>query len=319
MSEKEKSSPLELIPSEVALRVASAATQGVSEGIKGSVSDVWGGLVGDRVRQWRQRNLVKTLEGTASFLKERGVSLEAAHALPDGALYAIFEGASKCDENEIQKLWSSLLAKQMVGGKRESRLAAFAETISGMTTADVKLLNLILQVSQQLKDFNEAELEVQKSISENIEFLDHPQRAEFYEKARQGAQDRQSKFLSKLNRAVEIAGHGAVEQSDSSKANLVRLGLLEPVYQAHKRRGLSGLGNTSASTDARIMAAQMSRAFEMIEQTFHDFEDWASARLAANDRPWADLSSARNIAVYWKLSQYGMEFAAAVGAISDDA
>lgn len=106
-----ENSDMAQLPSQAAIQVAMAASDGFSSGLKGTVQDVWGGLIGDRVRQWRQRNLIVVLEKTADFLKAKGIDLNNARALPDGALYLLFESSSKVEEPDLQNLWANLLAE----------------------------------------------------------------------------------------------------------------------------------------------------------------------------------------------------------------
>ena len=120
-----------------------AATPETSEGITGTAIDVWGGLVGDRIKYWRQRNLISTLEKTSDFLKRKNVNLSKAHALPDGAMYQIFEGTIKSDDHDIQKLWAGLLSETLEAAEPNPKLNSIVICISNMLGADAILLKLI--------------------------------------------------------------------------------------------------------------------------------------------------------------------------------
>ncbi|MBV5350159.1 hypothetical protein JZU71_03110, partial [bacterium] len=67
-------------------------------GASGFIGDVFGGLVGDKVRQWRVRNLISALAATKAHLESFGISVDQAKALPMAELLVIFEGASKTDD-----------------------------------------------------------------------------------------------------------------------------------------------------------------------------------------------------------------------------
>ncbi|NVO55085.1 DUF4393 domain-containing protein [Rhodobacteraceae bacterium B1Z28] len=91
-------------------QVISKLFGGATDGALDIAGNVFGGLIGDRIREWRTRNLIHTTARTAELLKEKGISLESAKALPMGDIYRIFEGASKEEEPSVQEMWAKLLA-----------------------------------------------------------------------------------------------------------------------------------------------------------------------------------------------------------------
>lgn len=87
MSGADKAPEIILVKSEIeaaAARVAERAMNSTVDGLGGFVADVFGGVIGDSVKQWRNRNLVASLAKTKSRLDEMGIPLANAKALPMG-------------------------------------------------------------------------------------------------------------------------------------------------------------------------------------------------------------------------------------------
>lgn len=304
MSDDEAQGLVSALPSKAATEVLLAATSGVSQGIKGTAADIWGGLIGDRIHQWRQRNLVNSLEKTAHYLEQKGVALSDVAALPDGPMYMIFDGASKAETNEIRELWGRLLAKEMCQELDEARLPLFVDTLGSITSDDVKLLELLIGLPSKVEDIA---LVAKRRFSKQAHESDLGQQ---FDNIRQ----EQDYLFAALKRWEKGYGLTSAENIEFSKQNLRRLGLIEPVVSRGQRRGMQGLTNTRFATEMRVFAGQIDQGFDQIEQAFNGFEDWVTSRLAGWDRPWADTSSLNSLAVYFKLTAYGNEFTQSVGA-----
>ncbi|WP_051927658.1 hypothetical protein [Ruegeria halocynthiae] len=125
-------------------QVISKLFGGASDGALDVAGNVFGGLIGDRIREWRTRNLIHTTARTAEFLKEKGISLEDAKALPMGDIYRIFEGASKEEEPSVQDMWAKLLASSLDMKNSDLNKAIYPvlEQFSGI---DAKVFNLVNQ------------------------------------------------------------------------------------------------------------------------------------------------------------------------------
>ncbi|MBY6141844.1 DUF4393 domain-containing protein [Leisingera daeponensis] len=94
-------------------KVLSAAAGGLTPGIKDTSADIWGALVGDRVKLWRIRNWISGLEKTAAHIERMGLDLSQAKPLPYGDMLALFDGISKEDDADLSDLWARLIAGAM--------------------------------------------------------------------------------------------------------------------------------------------------------------------------------------------------------------
>lgn len=111
------------------------------DGVGGFLADVFGGLLGDVVKQWRNRNLINSLAKTKEHLDKLGIPVENAKALPMGELYAIFEGMSKQDDPNLSDMWSALLANAMDPTKKiiiDPSLPKILEQMSGVDAVVLK-------------------------------------------------------------------------------------------------------------------------------------------------------------------------------------
>lgn len=123
----------------VAGRLAGATTDGVVS----IATDLFGGLIGDRIRQWRTRNLVNSLAKTADMLKEKGIPLDKAKVLPMGEAYAMFENASKQDDPTVSELWAGLLANAMDPDSETTIEPALVETLKSFSGCEAALMEFL--------------------------------------------------------------------------------------------------------------------------------------------------------------------------------
>lgn len=141
------------VVSKAALQVLSAVAPSAKRGLINTVGDIFGGLIGDRIHYWRQRNLVDTLEVTARHIQEKGVDLAKARSLPEGELYAIFDGASKADEPDIRKMWASLLATSLDPTKDHVEIRKYAATLEQLNGSEARLLAFLDYASEWEEEF----------------------------------------------------------------------------------------------------------------------------------------------------------------------
>ncbi|WP_299864346.1 Abi-alpha family protein [uncultured Hoeflea sp.] len=99
--------------------VVEAALGNTVEGASQLVGNIFGGLIGDRIREWRTRNLLDCLKHTSDKLKAMKIDPSQASALPNGELYRLFDGASKAESVKLREFWAGLIANQMKNDREE--------------------------------------------------------------------------------------------------------------------------------------------------------------------------------------------------------
>lgn len=136
-----------------AAKVAGAVIGRTASGMMDTVSDIFGGFIGDAIREWRTRNLVSRLARTAEMLKAKGVSLDKVKALPMGEAYAMFEEASKQDDPTVAEMWSALLANAMDPASDVKVDPAFVATLRIMGPIEAKVLRLVRDCKNQRNEW----------------------------------------------------------------------------------------------------------------------------------------------------------------------
>ncbi|WP_299370404.1 Abi-alpha family protein [uncultured Tateyamaria sp.] len=114
-------------------------------------SSFFGGLVGDRMRQWRTRNLISTCEKTAKFLQEKGIDLKSARALPDGEIYLLFSGMAEAEDTTLRQMWSQLLASRMDPSQSEQLNPEIVSLLKIMTGDDAMVFEMTLKSAAILR------------------------------------------------------------------------------------------------------------------------------------------------------------------------
>ncbi len=139
-------SEIVLLKSEIeaaAARVAERALNETWTGASGFLGNVFGGLVGDRVKQWRTRNLVDTLVKTKDHLERKGVNIDAAKSLPMGELLSIFEGASRTDDVDLASMWAALLSNSMNPQQTDTTDPSFVRFLGELSGLDARILHYL--------------------------------------------------------------------------------------------------------------------------------------------------------------------------------
>lgn len=204
VNEVQKTPEINLLKSEIeaaAARVFERAANNTVDGASSFVGDIFGGLVGDSVKQWRTRRLVTGLHETKLHLDKLGVPIENAKSLPMGELFTIFDGMSKQEDPHLTGMWAALLANAMNPDKKfviDPSLPKILEQLSGV---DVVIL----------KFYHDATEEKNKLINKEYRYLDSEGRGLY------------SNYLHK-NGKIIIDFFGA-EIVSSSISNLLRNGL----------------------------------------------------------------------------------------------
>ena len=79
-----------------------------------TLGDLWRGIAGDRVGQWRLRNAMELQKKTFQEAKRLGLVINPDR-IPERFAIAWFEEATKADEPEMEILFARLLARAAAG------------------------------------------------------------------------------------------------------------------------------------------------------------------------------------------------------------
>ncbi|QZD96223.1 hypothetical protein [Qipengyuania gelatinilytica] len=124
----------------VAKEAGKAATPAVNAA-GGTLSEVWQGLVGDKIVAWRIKNAAKAQQKLEKELSERGLKLDR-NSVTERYAVTWFDKVSEEDEPEIQELFAKLLANAAEGNEA-ARDRRNIKLISNFTPATAKLFSEI--------------------------------------------------------------------------------------------------------------------------------------------------------------------------------
>lgn len=206
-----------------AARVAERALNDTWTGLGGFFGDGLGGLIGDRTKLWRTRNLITSLAKTRDHLTKFGVSVDKANSLPMGEALMIFEGASKTDDPDLQEMWAALLANRMAPKKEGSFTdPSFPRLLGELSGLDAQIITF-------LSSFETLHTRHQRDIRGAWAGLDPTsQDLAVIERKREAQRLIITDFANKVQvMLAAITGQYSEEHISYSLSNLSRLGLID--------------------------------------------------------------------------------------------
>lgn len=203
---------------DAAARVLEASLGRIVDGVSEVSSTLWGGLIGDRLGEWRTRNFIDGLQKTAEHLRKKGIDLNNCRALPNSEMYALFEGTSKQDESDLQELWTALLANSLDPNGKPFR-RQFTHILEQLEPSDARLFKFIVSVERFEKDHRKRQPEVPNDIFHTDKSAEADRDREIWNNYYEELSEFRIAEFKKMN----------IERSDCDVpcGRLVRLGLLE--------------------------------------------------------------------------------------------
>jgi hypothetical protein len=256
-NEIQKSSEINLLKSEVeaaAARVFERAANNTLDGASSFVGDVFGGLVGDSVKQWRTRRLVAGLHETKQHLEKLGVPLENAKSLPIGDLFAIFDGMSKQEDPYLTSMWAGLLANAMNPDNKLVMDPSLPKILEQMSGVDAVIL----------KFYHDAFEERQRLLGKNGRITYGT------------AEDREAYTRYIRTHGDEIISFFGEEIASSSISNLLRLGLLFVESSLDHRDELVTaelVSDNEISVETRGLKEQLSNIYYHLNLSYDNVDD----------------------------------------------
>jgi hypothetical protein len=108
--------------------------------LAGPMAEEFGAMFGDKVRVYRLKNLVATMQKTERILRDAGLP---PNAVPPRLLLPIFETSSVEDNETLQEMWAGLLAT--ASQQTDSVSPSFIETLKQLTPDEARHLERIFR------------------------------------------------------------------------------------------------------------------------------------------------------------------------------
>ncbi|WP_415403147.1 hypothetical protein [Tateyamaria sp. SN3-11] len=221
MSDEKKSGVSISVPGEAIDKavadVISAVVGEASNGVIQSAGTIFGGLIGDRLKEWRTRNFLSTCQKTADLMRKSGVDPKAARALPNAEIYALFGGMSEAEEPSIRDMWAALLARRLNPSFMDGLNLELVSSIKLMSGYDATVFDFFLK-SIPHQSALAAEIESKIDFDPNEEFA----------KVARPAIDAEA-FIDEFEQQLvdALASPQPIVDYTGAVRKLIRLGLLE--------------------------------------------------------------------------------------------
>lgn len=250
-----------------AANVIEKAGMNVVDGATGFGSNLFNGLIGDRVREWRNRNFLLGAAETAEVLAKRGIPLEATKGLPTLEVYAIFQGMAEQDDPDVRKLWAGLLASRMDPAENGGFDRAVSQMLSMMNGTEARILMFLDEYRAAVAGIND--------LRPPFVFAPTDEQQEAFEAARTKNEELNQQLLEKISQlktqflsASPDAVLGAAVRSlvlkrliVRSSGTIYRHSLMKRTYLGTEMRSMESLdegGVIKALQQVREMASGVS-------------------------------------------------------------
>ncbi|MBM9596382.1 Abi-alpha family protein [Roseitranquillus sediminis] len=186
------------------------------------------------------------MEKTAKFLEERRIPLNDARQLPNGELYAIFNGASTAEDKHLSEMWAHLLASSMDPDFSDERTNIYSDVLRGLAPIDARVLEIIVQaerISKAVREFKaatekelyQASFEIQKKIDAALDDGEEKSRLasekdsidQENKRLREDRKDFATREFGRLREVWEALEKDVGEKLRQIRLNLTRLDLIQ--------------------------------------------------------------------------------------------
>jgi hypothetical protein len=120
--------------------------------VGGTLSDIWAGLIGDKVAGWRLKNIMATQKAVFEEARKAGLAINTSK-IPERYAVGWFEEAAKQDEPEIQALFARLLLRASEGD-RNALDRRHISTLSQFTPIDAAVFDSLFNPKKQEGSWN---------------------------------------------------------------------------------------------------------------------------------------------------------------------
>ncbi len=123
-----------------------AAVKAVSNGLGrvfGAASDELSILLTEQMRFWRFKNGARIIENAERIIKERGIETEALKRIPYGEQFLLLEKATLEENEEVQDLWSALIANSVDPQADTQINKRILDILSSLTPPEAGLLKVL--------------------------------------------------------------------------------------------------------------------------------------------------------------------------------
>jgi Abortive infection alpha len=143
----------------VAAAAGFLAARGTSflEAVLEPIGEALGTELLDRYRSWRGKNVAEVVTAADDMAKEAGY---APSVVPGRVLWPLLEGASIEEDDELKKLWATLLANAADPSNLRNVTPAFVSILKELPPGEAKMLELVYTMRAASGDLREGIIRV---------------------------------------------------------------------------------------------------------------------------------------------------------------
>lgn len=120
----------------------------------------FGGMLGDQMRYWRFRNLIRILSRVEKIVRDRGHDVEGLSTLEFGEAYQTIEAASFEEEEDVQELWARLIANAASPDSSVTIKKVYIEILKSLSAGEAIFLELLGECERRARWSNPDELKM---------------------------------------------------------------------------------------------------------------------------------------------------------------
>ncbi len=122
------------------------AVKAVSNGLGrvfGAASDELSTLLTEQMRFWRFKNGARIIANAEQIVRERGIEIETLKKIPYGEQFLLLERATLEEKEEVQDLWSALIANSVDPQSNTQINKRILDILSSLTPPEAGLLKVL--------------------------------------------------------------------------------------------------------------------------------------------------------------------------------
>jgi Abortive infection alpha len=263
------------------------------------------GILADKVRDRRQKNVELAMQSARTQLEVRGVEIKDITPIDEVDAFQVLTGMSLSSDSRIRSLWAGLLASAMDPQNAHTIERSVISVIEALSPQDAKILNFLVFAELVLREQERAINGYYSRIYEvNQKALEKDEKDERLNKLKSELNEIQAHNTQRIMALATRDGilfTRSLTKHQDWHLNLDRLGLIELSDAVWPRVGRLRGGSSDP---------QAARAFSDIEEKLTDIEKRLPARLndayLVEDGKW-------HVSLGVKLSPFGRHFARACG------
>lgn len=267
------------------------------------------GIMADKVRLKRERNLQLCLDETRKQLEAKQVDLKDITPPDEEDLHVVLNGVSLAKDDTIRGLWAGLLTSALDPSSQQSVERSITSVIEALTPVDAKIISFLVFAEREDQTCQSRNFKNLRVLQRNPQGKSAPETPEEKQEREDADHEYRSIQVYHAQRVVALAKAYEINYPPDPFAkdqdwhlNLSRLGVIEPT----EAKGLSRFGRIRTSADDVATIQTLNAIAETIDNL-------AKQIRSSDERPYLLQDGNWHVTIGIKLTPFGRKFASACG------